>query len=232
MPQVGRRIGCGLAALAVVAVAKAPDAFAQAPRTHHGLYVRLAGGASYFTDAVTSDPTALLGVVNGTLKGGAISTEFAIGGSVSPGFVVGGALFFNHLPAPSSTNAESSTVGTLPEFDFDPTTLTVIGPFADWYFDPTSTSGGWHAQASVGYGILSFGQGNPRSGGFLTVPDQKGGGLATVLGGGYEWWVSGSWGIGVLGQLIVGWGSGEDTSNRTWKHRVLVPGLLFSATMN
>jgi hypothetical protein len=235
MPQVRRRIGCGLAALTVVVavvVANAPDAFAQTPRTHHGLYVRLAGGASYFSDAVTSDPLPFIGTVEGTLKGGAISTQFAVGASISPGFVVGGALFVNHMPAPSATNAASHDgvlSGPIADVDFDPSTLTIIGPFADWYVDP---SGGWHVQAGAGYGLMSLGQGNERGSGVLRVHDQKGSGFAAVLGGGYEWWVSSSWGIGVLGQLTVGWGSGEDTTNHTWRHRILVPGLLFSATMN
>jgi len=207
-------------------------AAAQDVRYHHGLYVRVAGGASYFSDAVDSDPLPLIGSVDGTLKGGAVSGEFAVGGSIKPGFVVGGAVFVSHMPAPSATNAESKgTLGTMaiPPIDFDASTLTVIGPFVDYYFDP---SGGLHAQASAGYGILSLGQGFERGSGNRAVQDQTGHGFAFVLGGGYEWWVSSSWGVGVLGQLMIGLGSGDDSTGHTWRHHAFVPGLYASATMN
>jgi hypothetical protein len=215
-----------------VAAAGASPAYAQTPRSHHGLYVRVAGGASYFSDAVESDPLPLLGTVDGTLKGAAFSAQLAVGGSISPGFVLGGALFFNHMPSPSATDGAShNALGTtsIGAIDFDPTTLTVIGPFADYYFDP---AGGFHVGAALGYGFLSLGQGTDRGLGIRRVQDQSGGGWAAVVGGGYEWWVSSSWGVGVLGQLMFGLGSGEDSTGNSWRHRVLVPGLFVSATMN
>jgi len=220
--------------LVLVSAAAATEASASADpsRTHHGLYVRLAAGGSYFSDAVESDPLPLIGTVSGTLKGGAISAEAAIGGSIAPGFVAGGALFVSYLPSPSATNASSKGApfsGPIGELDFDPTTITVIGPFVDYYFNPNL---GFHVQGCVGYGLLSFGEGNQPGGGTLHVNAQTGSGLAAVVGGGYEWWVSESWGVGVLGQLMMGWGSGDDTMSHTWKHQVLVPGLLVSATMN
>jgi len=218
--------------LLAAAAATEPSARADPARTRHGLYVRLAAGASYFSDAVESDPIAPFGQLSGTLKGGAISAEAAVGGTIFPGLVVGGALFVHYLPGPSTTNASASgglLSAPVGDIDFDPTTLTVIGPFVDYYFLPGS---GLHAQASVGYGILSLGQGNERGSGVLAVHDQKGSGVSAVIGGGYEWWVSDSWGIGVLGQLMMGWGSGDDTTNHTWKHQLLIPGILVSATMN
>jgi hypothetical protein len=224
--------GLALAAVFACAIGSERAAAAQTERYHHGLYVRIAGGASYFSDSVESDVLPLIGTVDGTLKGGAISTELAVGGSIKPGFVVGGAVFISHLPAPSATNAESKgPFGTtsIPPIDFDSTTMTVFGPFVDYYFDP---NGGLHALAAAGYGILSLGQGNDRGTGNRTVQEQTGNGFAVVLGGGYEWWVSNSWGVGVLGQLMVGLGSGEDSTGHTWTHHVLVPGLFATATMN
>jgi hypothetical protein len=226
------RMGWCFALALAVASAFALPREAQAQQFHHGLYVRVAGGASYFSDSVESDPLPIVGTVDGTLKGAAFSTQLGIGGSISPGFVVGGTILFNHMPSPSATNAKSTGVlGTTPitDIDFDPTTLTVIGPFVDYYFDPR---GGLHAQAAIGYGLLSLGQGSDRGTGNRRVQDQSGSGFAAVIGGGYEWWVSSSWGLGVLGQLMFGLGSGEDSTGHTWKHRVLVPGLFLSATMN
>jgi hypothetical protein len=215
-----------------LASAFARPAEAQTQRYHHGLYLRVAGGASYFSDAVESDTLPFVGTVDGGLKGGAFSTQVGVGGSIAPGLVVGGTLLFHYMPSPSATDAQShNALGTTPiaDIDFDPTTLTVIGPFVDYYFDPAS---GLHAQAALGYGLLSLGQGSTRGTGNRSVESQSGSGFAAVIGGGYEWWVSSSWGVGVLGQLMFAVGSGEDSAGYTWRHRVLVPGLFVSATMN
>jgi len=225
-----RRLWCVLAAASVWA-GELP-ARADTPRYHDGLFVRVAAGGSYFSDAVESDPLPLVGTVSGTLKGAAFSGQLVVGGSIKPGFVIGGALFFNHMPSPSATDAESQgPLGTTPitEIDFDPTSLTVIGPFVDYYFNPGS---GLHVQGAIGYGLLSLGQGSDRGTGNRRVQDQSGSGFAAVVGGGYEWYVSDSWGLGILGQLMFGLGSGEDSTGHTWRHRVLVPGLFLSATMN
>jgi hypothetical protein len=227
-----RRLSCGFVAASAFVLLGSQPAHADIARSHHGLYVRVAGGASYFSDSAESDPLPFYGTVNGTLKGGAFATQFAVGGSLMPGLVVGGTLILQHMPSPSATDAEShNALGTTPiaEIDFDPTTLTVIGPFADYYFNPAS---GLHVQAAIGYGILSLGQGSERGTGISRVQHQAGSGFAAAIGGGYEWWVSSSWGVGVLGQLMFGFGSGEDSRGDTWKHRVLVPGLLLTATMN
>src|SRR5215471_12027194 len=108
LPLRGRAWSVHAAVVAFV-VAFTHRANAQTPQ-HHGLYVRVAGGASYFSDAVESDPIPLAGTIDGTLKGGAFSAQFAVGGSILPGMVVGGALFFNHMPAPSATNGESHNI--------------------------------------------------------------------------------------------------------------------------
>jgi hypothetical protein len=230
MPQTVGRLWFSLPALGIVFASA--TASAQTSRYHHGLYVRVAGGGSYFSDVVESDPLPLVGTVEGTLAGGAVSTLLAVGGSISPGFVLGGAVFVNHMPSPSATNAGSRGgvfSGPIAEIDFEPSTLTVIGPYADYYFNPAS---GLHVQGALGYGILSLGQGNERGSGIRRVEDQTGSGFAAVVGGGYEWWVSNSWGVGILGQLMFGLGSGQDSADNTWKHRILIPGLLVSATMN
>jgi hypothetical protein len=224
------RTGWCVATLATLTFANARPASAQTSKYHHGIYVRVAGGLGFFSDAVDSDPLPPLGsTAEGTLKGVAINTELAVGGSIAPGLVLGGALFVNHMPSLKTTDGQIHT-GSFTTFtneiDFDPTTLTVIGPFGDYYFDPT---GGFHVQASLGYGILSLGQGR---GAPIPIRDQTGSGFSAEVGVGYEWWVSSSWGVGVLGQLMFGLGSGKDTGDNTWRHRVLIPGLLVSATMN
>jgi hypothetical protein len=223
------RYGTGFALMATVAFATAP-AVAEAPPQHHGLYVRVAGGLGYFTDGVDSDPLAPLGsTAEGTIKGMTVSAHFAVGGSLRPGFVLGGGVFLQHVPSPKTTNGQIHTgplTNEIGQIDFDPTTLTVIGPFADYYFDPAS---GLHVQAVLGYGLLSLGKG---TGAPIPIRDQSGGGFAAGAGVGYEWWVSPSWGIGVLGHLTFGVGSGEDSGGNTWRHHVLIPALLLSATMN
>jgi hypothetical protein len=232
MLKARQRAACVIAAALVLVVAPAHRAEAQEAHVHHGLYVRVAAGASLFSDSAKSDPIPFVGTFDGTLKGAAFSSQLAVGGSIMPGLVLGGALFFYHLPSPSVTDGELQNVtgtSSIGAIDFDPTTLTVIGPFADWYFNPQL---GLHAQAAVGYGLLSLGQGSSRGSGIQFIQDQSGSGLAAMIGGGYEWWVSSSWGVGVLGQLMFGFGSGEDSKGNKWQHHVLVPGLFLSATMN
>src|SRR5262245_17885268 len=94
-----RRMGWSLALALGLASPFALPSEAQAQQSHHGLYVRVAAGGSYFSDSVESEPLPIVGTVDGTLKGGAFSTQIGVGGSISPGFVLGGMILFNHMPS-------------------------------------------------------------------------------------------------------------------------------------
>lgn len=205
-------------------------AVAQAePRYHDGLYVRASAGLSYFSDSVESDPLPIGGTAKGTLAGTALTGQIAVGGSIQPGFVLGGGLLLHHVPSPSASDPTFGAIHLGQDLNFQPSTLLLIGPYVDYYIAPAS---GLHFQGSIGYGHLSLGEGRGSTNGIVFVPEQSGGGLAAMLGGGYDWWVSDAWSLGVLGQLTFGIGSGDDSTGLNWTHHVLVPSLLFSAAMN
>jgi hypothetical protein len=231
--STGRRAFFVAAALLVLGtMVRRAEAQAQ-PHYHDKFYLRLAGGLSYFSDAVESEPITSplrLGRVTGTIKGVAPAAELAAGYAVLPGLIVGGGLYFHWILSPSTDNGNLEAVGDVPEtVNFAGTTLALLGPFVDYYFDPAA---GFHVQGSIAYGILSLGEGRGANTDRAYVQEQSGGGLALMAGVGYELWVSGGWSVGALGRLTAGWGSGDDKNGYAWKHTILVPALLFSATMN
>jgi hypothetical protein len=199
------------------------------PRYHDQLYLRFAAGLAYFSDAVKSEELPVFGVASGTIRGVAPLAEVAAGYTVARGLVVGGALRMHLIPSPVTSNGHSN-LGDFPEdVDFGSTTLIMVGPMVDYYPDPSS---GLHVQGSIGYGVLTLGEGRGSSTDRQYVQNQSGGGLALNVGVGYELWVSGGWSVGALGTLTAGWGSGNDLQGYAWTHNVLIPGLLVSATMN
>jgi hypothetical protein len=100
-------------------------------------------------------------------------------------------------------------------------TLSMIGPFVDWYFWPTD---GWHAEAAPCFASLTVNrQNDPKT-------FASGSGFGFVVGGGYEWWIGEQWSLGVLARVQVAFPSvtGEDTN--TYGSTVVVPTLAMSAT--
>jgi hypothetical protein len=229
-----------IGACAVVAVLASRDAAAQTKSGHHeGFYVRVGGGLSYFVDSVESEPYEIMpnfaGTAKGTVKGVSPAFELAIGHSISPGLILGGGMYAHLIPSPSASGAEVNGMGITTKLDinFASTSMILVGPFVDYYVGPDS---GLHVQGSLGLGILSLGEGTVAGTvmGFSIppTPSQKGYGLAGMLGAGYEWRLAGAWSIGVLGRILAGRGSGDDTAGVNWTHTVFVPGLLATVTMN
>lgn len=68
-----------------------------------------------------------------------------------------------------------------------------IGPFVDFYPDPT---GGLHFQVLPGWGGLESASSSGNVGGSDPT------GLVLSLGAGYEWWLGDQWSAGVMGRLI------------------------------
>jgi hypothetical protein len=184
-----------------------------------GFYFRGAIGGSAFagTSGHADGDNNSADVIS--LSGGAIDVELSLGGSPIPGLAVGGAIYGSSFPSPSYSNSGVSATGGA-------AIVSSIGPFADWYFDPTK---GLHAEVAFGYAVIQAkaGSGTP----MFPGSDQSGNGFSLMAGIGYEWVVGPRWGIGVLGRVQYFNGSVADSSGAN-KFDVsgAIPGILLSAT--
>jgi hypothetical protein len=215
------------------------DSDASAEKTgsyqHDGLYLRLALGVSYFSDAVESEPWAVYfnGVAKGTLVGTGWAGHVAAGYTVVRGLVLGGAFVIHYIPSVEADNAVISPTpfGDIhPSVTFESATLSLIGPFVDYY--PNSGSG-LHLLACAGYGILSLNKGVamvPSS--TENLGDQAGTGFAVMIGAGFDIWIGKELSLGIVAEVMGGVGSGDDASGTNWDHLVFTPAVLIDATYN
>ena len=180
----------------------------KAPRTHDGFYLRLGAGPGFTSGSADTSG------VSATIKGMHFGTELALGTTVSPGLVVGGGEFSMIVPSPkyelggAKTTAGAHHVGG-------------IGPFVDYYLDPTK---GLHFQ-----GALTF------SGTRVTGKDGReaamGYGFGVMAGAGWEAWIADQWSLGAVFRLAyyrVGV-KGEDSDVKTTLS-LLSPTLLVTGT--
>jgi hypothetical protein len=71
--------------------------------------------------------------------------------------------------------------------------LAALGPFVDWYLDPTA---GWHIQAMLGVAALHY-----TNAGGDTSNSTSGVGFAAGAGAGYDFWFADTWSVGLLGRV-------------------------------
>jgi hypothetical protein len=120
-----------------------------------------------------------------TIQGGGGAFDIAIGGTPVKGLALGGAFMFSQAMKPNVKYGSVSATATS-DLNFG-----LLGFFADYFFD---AEGGGHLGAAVGPAIL-------------TVTDQAGTTQATAKGfggalfGGYDWWVSDNWSLGILARF-------------------------------
>jgi len=184
-----RTIAIGYGLIAVMSTATSTAAAADDPPGYHrhdGFYARLGAGPGYLHDGVhyeATDPNNP-SVVDGSISGGGVALEVALGGAVVPGLIVGGGLFH--------TLAFSPKVD-VPGIDARPKTPYghfLISPVVDFYPDPTA---GLHFEAGVGLALSSAA---PISANVSETSSKLG--FGGFLGVGQEWWVAGDWGMGAL----------------------------------
>jgi len=192
---------------------------------HDGFYLRVATGFGVYDERLTSAADAEYGgSAKGRLRGMAALSEIALGGSIGRGWVLGGGIYSADLIASTFRSNPGSAV---PPAELDPglRSLTVIGPFLDWY---ASDTGGFHIQFGLGLGTMTpqvFGDAATRQSEYLAI----GGGL--MLGVGYEWWVGDDISLGILSRTTAVLLRGHDDSDVAWTHFGLTsPGLLVSLT--
>ncbi len=168
-------------ALLSTAIVCAAGAAHADPRTHDGFQFRGAVGAGYLSDSESG------GGLKGTISGFAPPFELYLGGTLAPGLAVGGTFNFTIAAGPSYSidGVGSGTASSDVSLNF----LT-IGPYVDYYIDPTK---GLHVLGTVGYAVENVSSKNSSSNGST--------GFGLGLGVGYDWWVGDEWSIGLLGRF-------------------------------
>ena len=199
-----------------------------AVRVHDGFYLRLALGGAYGKDSVEAEDFKFDG------SGPGVAEEIAIGTTVAPGLVIGGGVYAAMLVEPEGDNLEyggEDLDGV--EASWDSATFGVVGPFLDYYPNP---AGGFHLQGAVGIASLSVSDGKMKDGSnTIDLDESDGTGFGAMLGIGYEAWVGDQWSLGVLGRVLYGTPTMEDNlpggnTEVDWDHKMLIPGVLMSAT--
>ena len=205
--RVSALVGLGLLSMAGVASA--------APQTHDGFYFRGGVGLGYLSSSLSLSPS-VPGFTDIKYSGLAVGFDAWFGGSLMPGLVLGGGITSYDVPSPSAKVGGQST-----SFDGH-LMLNIVGLFGDYYFDPNE---GLHAEALIGYGILSA----QASNGQTSSNDPTG--LALGVGFGNDWWVSDEWSLGVLGRFIyapLSYSAGGATA----KYSTITPALMGTITFN
>jgi hypothetical protein len=195
-----------LTSLGLMALALAlPSRAEAAPETHDGFYLQLNAGIGYLSSSAEVFNTTV------TYSGVTLPSALLLGGTVGP-VVIGGGFFGDYAFSPSY---EIEGGGAMTPASDVSMTLVGIGIFADIYPDPKK---GLHFQPFVGWGGLE-----------TTVNGDAGGsdptGLVLAVGGGYDWFVSDNWSIGVMGRFAYAPLSLDDVGYTT-----IAPSLLATFT--
>lgn len=181
-------------------------AHAGEPRTHDGFFLRLSAGGGR---ASTSIDVAGLET---ELSGRSGDLNIAVGGVIAPNLALHGTLFGWGVYGP-----DVEFLGGTEEDDDGWIALSAWGGGLTYYFMPVNL----YLSGSLGLGSLAF-----ETDDFDTDSDS---GLVGELSLGKEWWVGGSWGLGIAGSYgfhSVPHGSvDEDWNGSSWSVR-------FSATLN
>jgi hypothetical protein len=209
--------------------------YAQAParrdptvHRHDGFYLRVANGFGVYDERLTSDDvTPYGGQIRSRTRGVVALGELAIGGTIARGWVLGGGIYSGDLIASTFRANPDNSEGATPPAELDPglRSLTLIGPFFDWYARDT---GGFHIQGAIGLATLTpqvFGDAATQESKYLAL----GGGF--MFGAGYDWWVADQFSLGILARTTAVLLQGTDDQDVGWTHLGLTsPGLLVTLT--
>jgi hypothetical protein len=162
-------------------------------RRHDGFYLRMGLGLAY--GQVVSSGVLLGSDLELKFAGFGPAYELLIGGTLGSGFVLGGGFVGQDISDPDVTlETANGTQVDRSVASGDALGVGVIGPFFDWFFDER---GGAHVGAMVGIGIIGLEGDN----------DEGSSGFGGSLWGGYDFWVSDQWSLGVEGRLLFVRGS-------------------------
>ena len=193
-------------------------------RLHDGFYLRLGVGVGAFvggaelTEGEPYGPDAHESFDNVEVTGFAIPVEFALGLTPTPGLVIGVGSYAVHVPSAKYASGRGDyAVEERAEYG----SISMIGPFVDYYFDPKA---GMHVELSPAFVWVEPGDSDTI---WFSAPG--GTGYGVMAGFGYEAWVSDQWGVGVLARA-------QFVSTKVEAHHAhfdfigFVPSVLFTMT--
>jgi hypothetical protein len=187
----------------VVLVCASAPARADAPRTRDGLYLGLGLGLSAISMqreghiSSGSGPAAYTG--DSSISGGGGAFEVSVGGTLRPGLVLAGTLVHQSVSDPrlraDSSGDEVPLEGSLQ--------FALLGATLKWFPRP---HGGFHLGGTLGLAGAWAKSPPPHFAEYL-----GGAGGAIALDGGYLWWISDQWSLGVAARLTAARLHGEVT---------------------
>jgi hypothetical protein len=214
-----------LTTLAIVLLAGGA-AWADAPRTHDGLFLRVGAGVGGLSmtrsGSVAAGSSAAFLVGDSRIGGGTGAFELTVGGALRPGVILAGSFASQNIANPVLERDGDSDVSL-----DGPLAFVQLGLLLDVYPDPR---GGFHLGGSASFAGAWVKSPPPRFTDYL-----GGGGGALALHAGYSWWVSDDWAIGLLARASAARLHGEDTQfgiTGAEDDRVTAFALMVAATFN
>lgn len=177
---------------------------------HDGFFARSDTGLAFFRANVSGSSS------RSGIRGLGQSAGISLGGTPERGLVLGGTVWTARIDPVFIEGGRTVT----PDDDSVKITLLRLGPFLDWYPDPTH---GFHTQVAVAFTaqVESDVKGN------AIKPPALGAALA--VGTGYEWFVVSELSLGLLGRMALGRvvrTPSEGKQDMLW----IIPELALSAT--
>lgn len=164
-------------------------------RTHDGFYMRFTLLGGYATTHLTLS-YANETVIDATGTGSGGGADILLGGTVARGLVIGGGISVLTISKPNLSFKQPAIPSTTSDNDWE---HVFVGPFIDYFFDP---HGGGHIGAMPAIAAATSTKFTADAQQGVSDNDKKtptGGGI--VVFGGYDFWVSDQWSIGILGRF-------------------------------
>jgi len=183
---------------------------------HDGFYLRMSLGAGWLRTRVESNAA---GVADTRVSGAGGGVDILLGGTPGSGLVLGGGVF---VLGASDPRLESG--GSNRDISGD-ASLSVLGPFVDWFFDPEA---GLHAGLGIGLSTFTLKSDDTDE----NIDDKPFNGAGGSVFFGYDAWIGSDWSLGGYVRAAAASGKRElDSGTDTTTERASSFGfsILFSA---
>lgn len=151
-------------------------------RTHDGFYFRTGLGFGW------GQVDAEGGEFKASYEGTGLLIDLLLGGTLGNTVVIGGGFLYHDISEPSG-EASSEYYGDRDQEPDRAIGIGTLGPFVDFFFGPNS---GGHVGSMIGIASIGLEDGN----------QEPSSGWGFSLFGGYDFWVSDQWSLGVNGRYM------------------------------